>query len=240
MELPPYRLPTIRSVIIKMVERAGLYMRKAGTTILGISILLWAATSYPKPAAYRVDAQIAAGQIALVKDAVPGPPHQGTARGAAFGRSIGLGPAGALRLTEAEVAGRRATEDLEGSAAGRLGRFLEPAFAPLGFDWKIVTAMIGAFAAKEVFVAQMGIVYSIADPEQGTEGLRAQLAHDYSPLVGASLILFLLIATPCMATLAVTRRESGRWRWALLQFGGLTAIAYLVSLVVYQLGRLFA
>ncbi len=221
MELPPYRLPTIRSVIIKMVERAGLYMRKAGTTILGISILLWAATSYPKPASYRVDAQIAAGQIALAKDAVPG-------------------PAGALRLTEAEVAGRRATEDLEGSAAGRLGRFLEPAFAPLGFDWKIVTAMIGAFAAKEVFVAQMGIVYSIADPEQGTEGLRAQLAHDYSPLVGASLILFLLIATPCMATLAVTRRESGRWRWALLQFGGLTAIAYLLSLVVYQLGRLFA
>jgi ferrous iron transport protein B len=121
-----------------------------------------------------------------------------------------------------------------------VGRFLEPAFAPLGFDWKIVTAMIGAFAAKEVFVAQMGIVYSMANAEKGADGLRAQLAHDYSPLVGLSMMLFLLIATPCAATVVVTRRESGKWRWALLQVGGLTAIAYVVCLLVFQVGKLFA
>lgn len=133
----------------------------------------------------------------------------------------------------------RATEDLEFSVAGRAGRFLAPAFTPLGFDWKIVTAMIGAFAAKEDFVAQMGIVYSIGDADAGTDGLRTLLARDYSPLVGLSLVLFLLISAPCMATIAVTKRESGRWRWALLQLFGLTAVGYLTSLVVNQLGRLF-
>lgn len=138
------------------------------------------------------------------------------------------------------MAGRRATEDLEYSAAGRIGKGLEPVFAPLGFDWKIVTALIGAFAAKEVFVAQMGIVYSIADADRGAEGLRALLARDYPPLVGVSMMVFLLVATPCMATVVITRRESGRWRWALLQFGGLTALAWVLSFLLFQLGRLVA
>jgi len=98
--------------------------------------------------------------------------------------------------------------------------------------------MIGAFAAKEVFVAQMGIVYSMGETDEESEGLRETLARDYTPLTGLSLMLFLLIAAPCMATIAVTRRESGSWKWALLQLGGLTGIAYLISLVVYQVGRL--
>ena len=220
MELPPYRLPTLRSVALKMVNRSGLYLRKAGTTILGISILLWAATTFPKPDSYRVDAELQSGRLAVQTD---GPPASG---------------GGVPRLTQTEVEGRRATEDLEYSVAGRVGRAIEPVFSPLGFDWKIVTAMIGAFAAKEVFVAQMGIVYSIAGADAGTEGLRAKLARDYSPLVGFSMMLFLLVATPCMATIVITRRESGRWRWALLQLVGLTGIAYVLSLVVFQLGRL--
>jgi ferrous iron transport protein B len=219
MELPPYRLPTLRSVIIKMTERASLYLRKAGTTILGISILLWAATSFPKPSHYAVDAQIASGQITVSATAKAGD--------------------GRARLSEQDVAGRRKAEDLEHSVAGRIGHALEPAFRPLGFDWKILTAMIGAFAAKEIFVAQMGIVYSIADADKGSEGLRAILARDYSPLVGLSMMIFLLIGTPCMATVVVTRRESGKWSYALLQLGGLTGIAYGLSLLVYQVGRLF-
>jgi ferrous iron transport protein B len=222
MELPPYRLPTLRSLALKMAHRAGMYLRKAGTTILAISILMWAASSFPKPASYRVDAQIAAGRLTVRADASPATQRT----------------AGSRELTNEQIEARRAAERLEYSAAGRAGRLLEPLFAPLGFDWKIITGMVGAFAAKEVFVAQMGIVHSIADNTDGTEGLRAELARDYSPLVGLSMILFLLIATPCMATVAVTRKESGRWRWALLQFGGLTAIAYLLSLLVYQLGRL--
>jgi len=210
MELPPYRLPTVRSVVLKLLERAGLYLRKAGTTILGISILLWAATAFPRPASYRIDAEVA----------------RATATSATSG------------LTAETIARKRAAENLEYSVAGRIGHALEPVFRPLGFDWKILTAMIGAFAAKEVFVAQLGIVYSIADGDLDNEGLRAVLARDYSPLIGLSMMLFLLIATPCMATLAVTRKESGSWRYALLQLGGLTGIAYVISLVVYQTGRL--
>jgi ferrous iron transport protein B len=219
MELPPYRMPTLRSVIIKMGERATLYLRKAGTTILALSILLWAATTFPRPSHYHVDAQIAAGQISVAASGQM-----------ADGQSV---------LSEEQVANHRAAESLEHSVAGHIGHGLEPIFRPLGFDWKILTAMVGAFAAKEVFVAQMGIVYSIADADKGSESLRRTLAHDYTPLVGLSMILFLLIATPCMATVAVTRRESGKWRYALLQLGGLTGIAYALSLIVYQVGHLF-
>jgi ferrous iron transport protein B len=222
MELPPYRLPTLRSVLLKMLTRSKVYLAKAGTTILAISILLWAATTFPKPGAYRVDAEVAAGAIVIADS--------------------GRCPSDATHpvpcVTRLELDARRAAEDLSYSVAGRLGRAAAPLFAPLGFDWKIVTAMIGALAAKEVFVAQMGIVYSIADSQAGTEGLRAVLARDYTPLVAVSLIVFLLVAAPCMATVAVTRRESGQWRWALLQFAGLTALGYTLALVIYQLGRL--
>jgi ferrous iron transport protein B len=208
MELPPYRLPTWRNVVLKMSERGGIYLRKAGTTILGISILLWAATSFPRPTHYQVDAEIERGQSSFVK-------------------------------TSEQAEQRRATERLEYSVAGRIGKALEPAFSPLGFDWKILTAMVGAFAAKEVFVAQLGIVYSIGESKGETQALRERLAQDYSPLVGFSMMLFLLIATPCMATFAVTRRESGKTGMAFLQLGGLTGIAYLLSLLVFQVGSLF-
>jgi ferrous iron transport protein B len=217
MELPPYRLPTLRGAMSKVLERAWLYLRKAGTTILAVSILLWAATTFPRADSYRVDADLAAGRFAV----------EGTAA-----------PAGVPTLSPSQIEASRASERLEASAAGHIGHALEPLFAPLGFDWKIVTAMLGAFAAKEVFVAQMGIIYAIGAGGAGSAGLRAALAHDYSPLAGVSLIVFLLIATPCVATIAATRRESGHWRWALLQLGGLTAIAYVLSLVVYQLGSL--
>ena len=206
MELPPYRMPTLRAVVTKMVERSWLYLRKAGTVILGVSILLWVATAYPKIEHYQIDAQIASGTV--------------------------------VGLSSAEIAAHRAAEDLRHSIAGRIGRTIEPVVRPLGFDWKIATGMVGAFAAKEVFVAQMGIVYSFGSDDGQSQGLRSALRHDYSPLVGVSLMLFLLIGTPCMATVAVTRRESGGWKWPLIQFGGLTAIAYVVSFVVYQVGQL--
>ena len=174
----------------------------AGSVFLGL-VLLWLLMSYPKPDAYRVDADLAAG----------------------------------INMTEAQAEAMRAREDLEHSAAGTLGRLLEPVTAPLGFDWRVNTAFLGAFAAKEVFVAQMAIVFSMEDAGD-EEGLRAVLSRNYTPLQGLSIILFALLATPCMATFAITRRESGRWRWAWLQWGGLTALAWLVSLLVYQLGSL--
>ncbi len=193
MELPPYRMPTVRGTLIHMWERAWLFLRKAGTIIVGISILLWAMTSYPK-------------------------------------------------APQTELAGLDAEQaqqvELTYSVAGRIGHALEPVMKPIGFDWKTSTAMIGAFAAKEVFVAQLGIVHSVGEADEESQPLRAALQEEYTPLQAFCIMLFCLISVPCMVTIAVTWRESGSWRWATLQLCGLTVLAYVVTLMVYQVGRL--
>jgi len=204
MELPPYRMPTGPALMKKMTERAWIYLRKAGTIILAVSILLWVMSTYPKKEVFEVDAQLAQG----------------------------------VELTAQQIEQARGGESLRYSVAGRIGKAMEPAIAPMGFDWKLGTSMIGAFAAKEVFVANLGIVYSMGQTTEDDQDLRDKLSNDYSPLVGISLMLFLLISAPCMATFAVTRRESGSWRWAFLQLGGLTLVAFVISTAVYQVGRL--
>jgi ferrous iron transport protein B len=198
MELPPYRLPTIRSITRHVAERSWLYVRKAGTIILGISIIMWALATFP-----RLDPETAAAQRGVAVE----------------------------ELDDRELASAR----LDHSFVGRVGHAIEPIVAPMGFDWKIGTALVGAFAAKEVFVAQLGIVYSVESPDEtGAAHLRERLRADYSPLVGFCVMLFALIATPCMATVAVIRRESGSWGWAAFQFIGLTVLAWIVTVIVYQ------
>jgi ferrous iron transport protein B len=193
MELPPYRVPTLRSILIHMWQRGWLFLKKAGTVILGISILLWFLASYPKP-----DVQETEG------------------------------------LSEERVQQVR----LEHSVMGRLGKVIEPVIRPLGFDWKIGTALIGATAAKEVFVSQLGIVFAVGS-EQDADSLRSTLRANYSPLIGFCVMLFCLIATPCIGTVVMTRNETGSWGWAAFQFFGLTALAYVLTLIVYQVGCLF-
>ena len=262
MELPPYRMPTMKAVFLKMTGRSWLYVRKAGTVILGISIAMWFITSFPKPTSYEVDSEIAAGRIHVYADSPNKKRGNGNNKAAQNGdketnRNIektnknteeaNNNTEEANRNTEEkqkmlsrqEVQAQRAAEDLKHSIAGRLGRFMEPVLLPLGFDWRIATGMIGAFAAKEVFVAQMGIVYSIERTEENTDSIRENLRRDYSWPVGLSMILFLLIGTPCMATFAITRKESGSIKWALLQFGGLTLTAYILAMIAYQIGSLF-
>jgi len=204
MELPPYRLPTIRSVFQHMAERSWMYVRKAGTIILGISIVMWALATFP-----RLDPEIAAA----------GNPTTSAVAIAA----------------DDDFAARQ----LAHSYVGRMGRAMEPIVAPMGFDWRIGTALVGAFAAKEVFVAQLGIVNSVESPDgAGAAHLRDQLQADYTPLVGFCIMLFALIASPCMATVAVIRRESGSWGWAAFQFFGLTVLAWIVTVIVFQTGSL--
>ena len=192
MELPPYRLPTLKGIWLHMWERGGAYLKKAGTVILAISVVLWALTSFPK-----------------------------------------LGS-----VDESLSAEDQQAAELAHTVAGRIGHAMEPLIRPLGFDWRIGTAMVGAFAAKEVFVAQLGIVYSVGEADEESEPLREKLRQNYSPLVGLCIMLFMLISAPCMATIAVTKRESNSWGWALFQLVGLTVLAYVVTLVVYQLGTL--
>ena len=203
MELPPYRMPTATSLLAQMGHRSWMYVKKAGTVILGVSIILWALTTYPKPpSGWTAPDDIAA--------------------------------AGTEQVGEDTAA----AQAMAYSVAGRVGRFMEPVLEPMGFDWRIGTALIGAFAAKEVFVAQMGIVFAVGEADESSEALRARLQARYTPLAGLCIMLFCLIATPCMATVAVTRQESGSWRWAHLQFWGLTAVAWLLTTLVYQLGVL--
>jgi ferrous iron transport protein B len=194
MELPPYRVPTAKSLLIHMWDRAWMYLRKAGTTILAISILLWAAANYPRPPSDRL---------------------------------AGLTPEQAQSLK------------LQHSLAGKVGRAMEPAIRPLGFDYRVGTALIGALAAKEVFVSQMSIVYSMGEVRGRLDKLRDALRRDYTPLQGFCIMLFCLISAPCIATSVVMRSESGSTGWAIAQWVGLTALAYLITLLVYQAGRLF-
>jgi len=215
MELPPYRLPTIKGVLIHMWERAWLFLKKAGTIILGISVLLWVATTYPRlPDESR-------SQFENERNAV----------------SVSDLPEDekAQRLTAIDNAEAEAA--LEYSLAGRIGHALEPVFRPLGFDWKLVTPVIGAVAAKEVFVAQLGIVFSVGEADEESESLRSKLRASYTPLTGFCIMLFMLVVAPCVATFAVMKSESGSWKWAFYQFGGLTLLAWIITAIVYQVGR---
>ena len=138
-------------------------------------------------------------------------------------------------------------EQLRESYAGRMGRLIEPAIAPLGFDWKIGVGLIGAFAAREVFVSTMGVVYNVGDEVDETSGtlrqkIKAEQRADgrpvYTPLVGLSLIIFFALACQCMSTLAVVKRETGGYRWPAFLFAYMTTAAWIVSFAVYQGGRL--
>ena len=193
MDLPPYRMPTAKGVLIHTWTRGSMYLRKAGTVILGVSILLWALSSFPKPPEERL---------------------------------AGL---------EGQ---RRAVAELSYSVTGRVGQALEPALTPLGFDWRIGTALIGAMGAKEVFVVQMGILFAVEEGEGKQEKLRGLLRANYTPLGGFCIMLFCLITAPCVATIAVTRSESASWGWALFQLAGLTTLAWVVTFLVYRFGLL--
>jgi ferrous iron transport protein B len=195
MELPPYRMPTLKAVSIHMWQRGWMYLRKAGTIILAVSIILWAAMSYPRPPAHSLEG-LDPGEVHKVK--------------------------------------------LEYSVIGRIGRTIEPAIEPLGFDWKIGTALIGATAAKEVFVSQLAIVYAVGSEDEGSQTLREKLQANYTTLTGFCVMLFCLIYAPCVATVVMTRRETGSWAWAAFQFFTLTALAYALTLIVYQLGTIIA
>lgn len=207
MELPPYRLPTPVSLLVQMWTRAWLYLQKAGTVILGASVILWFLTFFPKPPA---------DHPVPVQPGVPAPTTFEQLDDGALKQSVAM----------------------QYSVAGHVGRWLEPVLSPLGFDWRIGTALLGAIAAKEVFVAQIGIVFAVEEADESSEDLRSQLRALYSPLVGLCIMIFALISTPCIATFAITRQESGSLKWALAQAWGLTLLAWIVTFCIHQIGLL--
>ncbi|HUK62995.1 MAG TPA: ferrous iron transport protein B, partial [Dongiaceae bacterium] len=206
MELPPYRMPSWRSVLLTVRERSWLFVRKAGTVILAVSVVLWFLASYPRGGADRVtlEHRLAAAQAA--------------------------GDAPAAHGIERELAG----VTLENSFAGRVGRALEPGIAPLGLDWRIGIGLLTSLAAREVMVSTMATVFHLGDADQGSATLRQQLRdavdprtgrRAYSPLVGISLMVFFVLACQCMSTVAVVRRETNSWRWPLFMLVMMNALA---------------
>ncbi len=147
----------------------------------------------------------------------------------------------------AEIGSRENGAQLRYSVAGRLGHLIEPALSPLGFDWRIGVGILGAFAAREVFVGTLGIVFDMADASETSEPLRETLRAAtwpdgsplFTPLAGVSLMVFFVLACQCMSTVAVVKRESGGWRWPLFMVAYMTVLAYSASLLVYQVGRYF-
>ncbi len=230
IEMPPYRMPHWTSVFRQVREQARQFVEKAGTIILFCSIAMWLLLTFPR----HVEAPDAATERAAIEarlDATSGAEHD------------------ALAVRLAELDARSDSEQARGSFAGRLGRVFEPALAPLGFDWRIGIGIIGAFAAREVFVSTMGVVYGAGkDQEEDDDApkLRERMQEAewpdgrkvFTPLTCLSLMIFFALACQCMSTLAVVKRESGGYGWPLFLFAYMTALAWAASFVVFRCGRL--
>lgn len=216
MELPPYRMPTFRSLLIHMWERSLCYLKKAGTLILLASVILFTINTLPEKTSFSKDY---AKENALIESA--------------------------SNLTEAEkkeqilrLEGEKKMESLEYSVAGHIGRALEVIMKPIGFDWRICSALIGAFAAKELFVSQLSILFSMSGAEDDSTPLQSVLRENYTPLQAFCMMVYCLVSMPCIGTVAVVRRETNSWKLTFLQLAGLTLTAYLLCLVIYQVGSL--
>jgi ferrous iron transport protein B len=222
LELPPYRMPSFSVLLRGVWQRVKTFLIDAGTVILAITIILWALLSYPKDPAVTAEAE--------------------ASRAAVTAQGVGNDEREA-RL--AEINSRENGAQLRYSVAGRLGRLIEPAIAPLGFDWRVGVGILGAFAAREVFVGTLGVVFDIGDADETNEPLRETLraatwpdgTRLFTPLAGVSLMVFFVLACQCMSTIAVVKRESGGWRWPLFMVAYMTVLAYGASLLVYQVGR---
>lgn len=229
LELPPYRMPSLRNALTTVYDRALIFMRRAGTIILLISVVLWAMATYPKMPDDELPAQVAAQVESLEAEAED------------------LDEESAKPLL-AEAENLVAQEELAYSFAGRTGRAAEPIFRPLGFDWKMNVGVISSFAAREVIVSTLAIIYGVGedaaeDEATLTETLRAQEHPDgsavYSVPVCLSLLVFYVLAMQCLPTQAVTKRETGSWKWAIFQLVYMTLLAYFAALITFQIAALF-
>jgi len=219
MELPPYRIPTFKGVMIHMWERTRLYLKKAGTVILVISVIMWALFTFPiigdnysKDYKAEIESQNEAFKSGEVSEEE-------------------------LEENIAAIKGEMAREETSYTIASRVGHFIEPVFKPLGFDWKLTVAAMAGIAAKEVVVSTMGTLLSITEADEESEPFRDRLASEYNPLIGLSFMLFILLMLPCMAALAIFRMEAGM-KEVLFQIGYTLMIAWVVSFIVYQIGKL--
>lgn len=217
LELPSYKVPSLRSAAITAWDQGSTFLRKAGTVILAICVVMWWLSAYPAsgPApeaeTLRAEARVAAPPVAAE--------------------------------LEAEAAALDARYAQANSFAGRIGRVAQPVFAPLGYDWQLTVGVLTSFLAREVFVSTMSVL--LTGEEEGDiedagviarirTAERADGGPLFTPATAASLLVFFVLAMQCLPTLAVTRKEAGGWRWAALQLGYMTSLAYLAAFVTYH------
>ena len=219
LEMPPYRVPSVRSVLLAIRERCLLFLGQAGSVILAVSIVLWFLASYPggHPETKALESRAKAAAAA------------GHAQDAAKLRTEASGSA------------------LRHSFAGQLGHLIEPAIAPLGFDWKLGVGLLSSIAAREVMVSTMATMNNLDGSADPSESLRQALPRAvnpktglplYTPLVAISLMVFFALALQCMSTVAVAKRETNSWRWPIGMLVMMNVMAWVASLAVYQGGRM--
>lgn len=229
MELPPYRMPTLRGVFIHTWERTWEYAKKAGTVILGISILLWAAMTFPG---------LSESEIARYEALRAPIAEQIESLSKADGAEEQLA---ALEEQLVEIDNAEAEQTLKDTYAGRIGIALESVTSWAGFNWRTNISLVGGFAAKEVIVSTLGTAYSLGDvnPEEA-EPLSARLAKDpaFSKAGGMAMIIFVMLYAPCFVTVVTMARESS-WSWALFSVIGSTGLAFVMATAVYQVGKVF-
>ncbi|MCK6370854.1 MAG: ferrous iron transporter B, partial [Gammaproteobacteria bacterium] len=221
IELPPYRLPNLRSVLLRLLERGRIFLVRAGTVIFSVAVVIWALAYFPRPdtSVQGFDAQRSEAQTTL------------------SGESL------ARRLREIENA--EVAANMEGSYLGRIGKTVAPLFAPLGWDWKVSAAVIAGFPAREVVVAVLGTIYAVgsdvdADDDALADRLRNATWPDgrlvFTLPMAIGLLIFYAFCLQCAATIVMIRRETGSWGWAGFAWVYMTGAGYLGALLAYQLG----
>lgn len=227
MELPRYRRPSLRTAFWTALDRIRVFIRKAGTVILVFSLALWVLAEYPKTGPSQQVQSLQSRAVAL--------------------EQAGQGVPADLLRTEAHRLHER--EALAYSFAGRVGHFVEPVLSPLGFNWQIGLGIVTSLVAREVIVSTLVVVYGAGDPNAPgastslVDNLRHATRADGTPLFTVatclSLLIFYVLALQCTSTIAVVRRETGGWKWPILQFVGMSTGAYLASLIAFQVLRAF-
>jgi ferrous iron transport protein B len=228
MELPPYRMPMAKSLLIHMWDRSNIFLRKMGKVILLGSVIVWALSAFPRDFAPTRD------YAADIRQATAAAETAAPAAGEAERRAI-------QEKSEETVAELRRLEKAErsqNSYIGRLGRLVEPLFAPLGIDWRGGVSLLSGFVAKEIVVSTLGVLH--ATGEKAEEGAleKALAAAGMTPLSALSMMVFVLLYLPCLATTAAIRRETGSYRWMFFSIGYSTTLAWVMAFLVYQAGRL--
>jgi len=225
MELPPYRMPTLKSVTTHMWDRSRQYLQKMGGPILIGSIIIWFLGYFPHNQEREAGFDVQIAQVEMQ--------HAGNTTSDTD-----------MEEAIAEIEHQRNREHQVNSYIGRIGHFMEPVMRPLGFDWKISVSLLSGMAAKEIVISTMGVLYTGDSDDQQSlkERLQSESYADgspvFSPLVIAGFLLFVLIYFPCIATIIAIKEESHSWRWALFSVFYSTGLAWLVAFLVFQIGSL--